>query len=64
MFWKGVPEGGGSKGEGSVPPGSVLGLGDGEKVGIGRAEAAGRGVRVEQVCEVRGGLVVESFMGE
>lgn len=64
MFWEGAPEGGGSNGEGSAPPGSVLGLGDGEKVGIGRAKAAERGVRVEQVCEVRGGLVVEGFMGE
>ena len=37
--WReGDPEGGGGDGEGSVPQGAVLGLGDGgEKVGIGGA---------------------------
>ena len=33
VLWKGVPEGGGSDGEGSVPPGSELGsCGDREEV--------------------------------
>ena len=64
MFGEGVPEGRGSNREGSVAPGPTSGLRDGEKVGIGRAEGAGSGVGVEQVCEVGWGLVVEGFVGE
>ena len=47
MFGKGVPEGGGSNREGSIPPGSVFGLGDSEENGIRRTEGAGRDVTVE-----------------
>lgn len=64
MFGEGIPEGGGSNGEGSVSPGSVLGFRDSEEVGIRGAEVTGRGVVVEQVSEVGGGLVVEGFVGE
>ena len=63
VFGKGVPEGGGSNRESSIPPGSVLGCGDSEENGIRRTKGAGRDVRVEKVCEVGGGLVVEFFMG-
>ena len=64
MFGEGIPEGGGSNGEGSVPPGSVLGFWDSEEIGIRGAEVTGRGVGEEQVSEVGGGLVMEGFMGE
>ena len=50
---EGVPEGGGGDGEGSVPQGAVLGLGDGgEKVGIGGAPAVSGGVALEQICYI------------
>ena len=64
MFGEGVPEGGGSSREGSVPPCSVLSLGDGEKKCIRGAEGTWRDVWVEKVREVGGGLVMECFMGE
>ena len=64
VFGRGAPEGGGSNREGSIPPGSVIGLRDSEENGIRRTKGAGRDVRVEKVCEVGGGLVVECFMGE
>ena len=65
MFREGVPEGGSSDGEGSVTPGPVLGSDwRGQEVGVGGAEAAGRGVAVEHVGEITGGLVVEGFVGE
>ncbi len=35
-----------------------------EEVGVRRTEAMGRGVMVEEVSEVRGGLVVEGFESE
>ena len=53
VLWKGVPEGGGSEEEGSVPPGSELGSwGDREEVRFWWTKAAGRGVVVDQVGEV------------
>ena len=64
MLRERVPEGGGGDRESSVPQGSVLGHGDGEEVCVGGTEGAGGSVRVEQVGEVGGGLVVEGFMGE
>ena len=60
-----VPEGGGGDGEGSVPPGSVLGSGGrGEEVGISRSEVAGGGVMVKEVSEVGGGEVVEGLVSD
>ncbi len=65
VFGERVPEGGGSYGEGSVAPGPVLGsVWWRQEVSIRGAEAAGRIVAVEQVGEVGGGLVMESFVGE
>ena len=55
---EGVPEGRGGDGKGSVPQGAILGLGDGEKVGISGAEAASGGVAMEEICYVRGCKVV------
>ena len=60
-----VPEGGGSNGEGPVPPGSVLGASErGKEVGICESEVAGGGMTVKEVSEVGGGKVIESFAGD
>ena len=58
---EGVPEGRGGDGEGSVPQGAILGLGDGgEKVGNGISGAlvASGGVAMKEICYVRGCKVV------
>lgn len=58
----------GSKGGAPPPPPSppsfLFGLEKGEEISAGRTEAAKPGVRVEQVCEVRRGLVVKSFIAK
>ena len=64
MLREGVPEGGGGDGEGSVPPGFVLGYGDGEEVCICGTEGAERSVWVEKVGEVGWGLIVKGFKSE
>lgn len=42
----------------------ALGPRYGEEVGVRGAEGAGRGVGVEKVFKVGGGLVVKCFVGE
>lgn len=49
---------GGSNREGTSPPGLVLGLGNGEKIGVGGTEAVGRGVRVMEIRELGRDLVM------
>ena len=50
MFGKGVPEGGGRDGEGSVTPGSVVcSACRGKEVSIGRTEVTGGSVPMEEV---------------
>ena len=64
-FGERVPEGGGSYRKGSVTPCPVLGpMGDGQEVGIRGAELTGWSLVVEQVGEVRGGLIIEGFVRE
>lgn len=62
MFGEGVPEGWGGNGESPVTPGAMLSSdGGGQEVGVSRTKGTGGSVPVEEVREIGGGQVVESF---
>ena len=62
-FGECIPEGWGSKGKGSVTPGTVIGLWDSEEICITRPEGAGGDIVIEEVGEVGWSEVVECLVG-
>ena len=60
-----VAEGGGSDGEGPLPPCMVLGSTQrGEEVGMSTSEFAGGSMSMQEVSDVGGGQVAQEFVGE